>query len=103
MCAIATYKRRCMVTLSPTKARANLTSWLKAASQGEDIGILYGDRIIALRPVSVESVDYAFREYGVSMEDLDKAALAFGKEIDADRETGKLQRFDGKLDKLLGS
>ena len=56
---------RTMQTLSPTKARSNLTFWLKAAACGEDVGILFGDQIIALRPVSVESTDYALREYEV--------------------------------------
>ena len=39
---------RTMQTLSPTKARSNLTFWLKAAACGEDVGILFGDQIIAL-------------------------------------------------------
>ena len=57
-----------MTTLSPTKARANLTHWLKRASAGEDIGILCGDKVIALRAVRVfaEDSDYAKREYGVT-------------------------------------
>jgi len=61
-----------MQTLSPTKARSNLTFWLKAAACGQDVGILYGDQIIALRPVSVESTDYALREYGASNADVDR-------------------------------
>jgi len=59
-----------MQTLSPTKARSNLTFWLKAAARGEDVGILYGEQIIALRPVSVESTDFAWREYGATSSDL---------------------------------
>jgi len=62
-----------MTTLSPTKARSNLTAWLKKAAAGEDIGILFGDKVIALRPVEVESTDYAEREYGVTKEELKRA------------------------------
>ncbi len=50
-----------MTTLSPTRARANLTSLLKRAANGEDIGILHGDKVIALRPVTVHSDDYALQ------------------------------------------
>ena len=39
-----------MTTLSPTQARTNLSSLLKRAAKGEDIGILHGDQVIALRP-----------------------------------------------------
>ena len=59
-----------MTTISPTKARSNLTALLKKAAAGEDIGILYGDHVIALRPVEVESTDYAWTEYGVTKEEL---------------------------------
>jgi len=63
-----------MTTLSPTKARSNLTAWLKKAAAGEDIGILFGDQVIALRPVEVESTDYAEKEYGVTKEQLKQFA-----------------------------
>lgn len=46
-----------MKTLTVTEARRNLSSWLKRAKAGEDIGIIEGNRIIALRPVEVVSVD----------------------------------------------
>lgn len=48
-----------MTTVSPTQARASLSSLLKRAARGEDIGILHGDELIALRPVTVHSDDYA--------------------------------------------
>jgi len=38
------------------------------ASRGEDIGIICGADIIALRRVTVESADYAQREYGATPE-----------------------------------
>ena len=46
-----------MTTLTVTEARRNLSSWLRRAKAGEDIGIIDGNRIIALRPVEVVSVD----------------------------------------------
>lgn len=39
-----------------------------AASRGEEIGILCGANIIALRKVEVEPTDYAAREYGAAPE-----------------------------------
>ncbi len=46
-----------MTTLTVTEARKNLSSWLRRAKAGEDIGIIDGNRIIALRPVEVTSLD----------------------------------------------
>lgn len=63
-----------MKTLTITAARKNLGRWLAAASNGEDIGIICGADIIALRKVTVESADYAQREYGATPEQV--AALA---------------------------
>jgi antitoxin (DNA-binding transcriptional repressor) of toxin-antitoxin stability system len=65
-----------MKTLTITDAKKNLGRWLAAASRGEDIGIICGADIIALRKVAVESADYAQREYGATPEqvaDLEKA------------------------------
>ena len=65
-----------MKTLTITDAKKNLGRWLAAASRGEDIGIICGADIIALRRVAVESADYAQREYGATPEqvaDLEKA------------------------------
>ncbi len=90
-----------MQTLSPTKARSNLTYWLKAASSGEDVGILYGDQIIALRPVSVESTDYAMREYGATVADVDRLSQSAHEEIQKNRRAGKLKSFNGNLEDLL--
>src|SRR5437773_10100933 len=66
-----------MKTLTITDAKKNLGQWLMAAARGEDVGIISGADIIALRKVEVESTDYAFREYGASPAELqafDKAA-----------------------------
>jgi antitoxin (DNA-binding transcriptional repressor) of toxin-antitoxin stability system len=57
-----------MKTLTITDAKKNLGRWLTAAAQGEDVGIICGSDIIALRKVNVESTDYAQREYGAGPE-----------------------------------
>lgn len=79
-----------MTTLTITDAKKNLGKWLKAAARGEDIGIIDGANIIALRKVGVESTDYAFREYGVTETELDH----FEERLDADYKRLKKQ---GKL------
>ncbi len=88
-----------MTTLSPTKARANLTHWLKRAVAGEDIGILCGDKVVALRMVRVfsEDSDYAKREYGAT----DAELKTFVKRTDAalkqDRRAGRITKYKGDL------
>jgi antitoxin (DNA-binding transcriptional repressor) of toxin-antitoxin stability system len=79
-----------MKTLTITDAKKNLGRWLMAASRGEDVGIVCGADIIALRKVDVESTDYARREYGATAEQL--VAL----EKATDRRYRKLKR-SGKL------
>jgi hypothetical protein len=74
---------------------------LKAAACGEDVGILYGDQIIALRPVSVESTDYALREYGASNADVERLSQKAHEEIQKNRRAGTLKSFTGNLEDLL--
>lgn len=92
-----------MTTLSPTKARANLTHWLKRAAAGEDVGILCGDQVIALRPVQVfsEDSDYAKREYGVTEAELDAFVTRMDEEAKRERRAGKIKRYTGDLNALL--
>jgi antitoxin (DNA-binding transcriptional repressor) of toxin-antitoxin stability system len=47
-----------MTTLTVTEARKNLSGWLRRATAGEEIGIIDGNKIIALRPVTVTAVDF---------------------------------------------
>ena len=79
-----------MKTLTITDAKKNLGKWLQAAARGEDIGIVSGADVIALRKVEVESADYAWREYGVTDAELDR----FEARLDADYARLKKQ---GKL------
>jgi antitoxin (DNA-binding transcriptional repressor) of toxin-antitoxin stability system len=75
-----------MKTLTITDAKKHLGRWLAAAAQGEDIGIVCGADIVALRKVDVESTDYARWEYGATTEQV--AAL----EKATDRLYRKLKR-----------
>ena len=87
-----------MTTLSPTQARTNLSSLLKRAAKGEDIGILHGGQVIALRPVTVHSDDYALREYGVTEEELDRFVKRTRQQIARDRKAGRMKVFSGDLE-----
>lgn len=92
-----------MRTLTITEAKKNLGRWLSAAAAGEDIGIIAGRDIIALRKVEIESTDYAQREYGASHPEIEAVAR------DADARYRKLRRSRklvtvtaAELRKLLG-
>ena len=79
-----------MKTLTITDARKNLGRWLTAAARGEDVGIISGAHIIALRKVEVEPTDYAFREYGVTPQELETFDRAASRRYEKSRRTGKL-------------
>jgi antitoxin (DNA-binding transcriptional repressor) of toxin-antitoxin stability system len=79
-----------MKTLTITDARKNLGRWLMAAARGEDIGIVSGADIIALRKVEVESADYAFREYGATIDDLEAFERAAEKRYRKMKRSGSL-------------
>jgi len=85
-----------MKTLTITDAKKNLGQWLAAAVRGEDIGIVSGADIIALRKVEVESMDYAQREYGVTKKELIRAAKRMDAELTGDKKRGQLRRYRGK-------
>jgi len=86
-----------MRTLTVTAARQNLGNWLKRTLRGEDVGVMIDGAIVAFRPVKIYSEDYAEHEYGVTGEELDTFATRAYKELDADRKTGRLKPFTGKL------
>jgi antitoxin (DNA-binding transcriptional repressor) of toxin-antitoxin stability system len=62
-----------------TDAKKNLSRWLDAAARGQDIGIIRGAEVIALRRVEVESTDYAPREYAAAPEQIAAFADATDK------------------------
>lgn len=92
-----------MKTLTITDARKNLGRWLVAASSGEDIGIICGADIIALRKVPVESADYAQREYGVTLEQVAALQKATDRRYRKLKRSGELVPVTAeKLRKMVG-
>lgn len=92
-----------MTTLSPAKARAKLSHWLKRAAAGDDIGIQFGDKVIALRPLPALPGDssYARREYRVTEAELAEFARRMDAEIARDLRAGRLTRFRGDMNAAL--
>jgi len=85
-----------MKTLTITNAKKNLGRWLSAAAQGEDIGIISGSDIIALRKVEIEAIDdysYAVREYGVTRQQLKQFDKALDAHIDRGERKGTYRTF----------
>ncbi len=80
-----------MKTLTVTDAKKNLSKWLQAAASGEDIGIISGADVIALRKVAVEPADYAWREYGLSSGEIAAYERSAVSEHERLRSAGKLQ------------
>lgn len=72
-----------MKTLTITSARQNLGAWLARAARGEEIGIISGAHVIALRPVAIAAADYAEQEYRLTKAELAKAAEKIHEETDA--------------------
>ncbi len=79
-----------MKTLTITEAKKNLGRWLSAAAKGDDIGIISGADIIALRAVQVESTDLAQREYGATPEQVEALHEAIDQRYRRLRRSGKL-------------
>ena len=79
-----------MKTLTITDAKKNLSRWLDAAARGQDIGIIRGADIIALRRVEVEPTDYAQREYGATPEQVTAFAKATEKRYRRLRRSSEL-------------
>ncbi len=45
-------------TVTITEAKKHLGAYLKEATAGDNIGIICGNRIVALRPVAITSIDF---------------------------------------------
>jgi antitoxin (DNA-binding transcriptional repressor) of toxin-antitoxin stability system len=91
-----------MKTLTITDAKKNLGQWLMAAARGEDVGIISGSDIIALRKVEVESTDYAYREYGVTPKEMENLERNVENRYQQLKRSGKLVTLTpGKLKKML--
>jgi antitoxin (DNA-binding transcriptional repressor) of toxin-antitoxin stability system len=79
-----------MQTLTVTKARAKLGHWMRRAAQGEDIGIIVGAQVIALRPVPITAADCMETEYGLTKTEADRAAASIRAETLRERAAGRL-------------
>ena len=90
-----------MTTLTITDAKKNLGKWLSAAVKGEDIGILTGATVVALRPVAVEATDYAWREYGLTPAELDAFIKADNARIEKSRREGTFITLPDNLEQAL--
>ena len=86
-----------MRTLTVTEGRRQLGHWCKQAIAGEDIAFTMDGVLVALRPVRVYSEDYALAEYGMTEEELDRAANRIEADIEKARKAGELVEFKGKL------
>lgn len=80
-----------MKTLTITDAKKNLGQWLQAAARGEDIGIISGADVIALSKVGVESTDYAWREYGLTSDEVVRYEQAAVADHGRRKKAGKLK------------
>lgn len=78
--------------------RPKMGTWLDRALAGEDVGVTWKGKIIALRPVEVYAEDYALREYGVTGLELKRAE----KKILRRLKNEKTKRWDGTAKGLRG-
>jgi antitoxin (DNA-binding transcriptional repressor) of toxin-antitoxin stability system len=77
-----------MQILTVTQARAQLGRWMKRAAGGADIGIIVGGQVVALRPVPVVAADYAWTEYGLTPDEMDRIAKKIHAETKKERAAG---------------
>ena len=87
--------------MTPTQARLNLSSVLRRALKGDDIGIVVGGQVVALRPVEILSRDYAEREYGLSRPQMNTAARKLHAKAQKARSARKSKVFKGSIEALL--
>src|ERR1700684_1726789 len=87
-----------MKTLTITEGRGRLGFWLKKAVAGEDVGFVFGDKIVGLRPGEVHSAAYSFPGYGLTATEMDKAAKRIRREIKSARARGEVTKFTGSKD-----
>ncbi len=91
-----------MKTLTVTTARQNLGHWLKLAAKGEDVGVIVGADIIALRKVPVQAADYAYVEYGLTPTQVQEAEQRIDAQIKRERRAKTIKEFKGDWHELRG-
>jgi antitoxin (DNA-binding transcriptional repressor) of toxin-antitoxin stability system len=90
-----------MTTMTATQARLNLSSVLRRALKGDDIGIVVGGQVVALRPVEILSRDYAEREYGLSRPQMNTVARKLHAKAQKARSARKSKVCKGSIEALL--
>ncbi|MBI4626114.1 MAG: hypothetical protein HY736_23200 [Verrucomicrobia bacterium] len=83
-----------MKTLTVTDARQKLGYWLKRAERGEEIGVVFGASVFALRKVPIQAADYMETEYGLTKEEADRAAERIRAESARDYARGDYLTLD---------
>ncbi len=83
-----------MHTLTVTAARAQLGHWLARAVRGEEIGVVVGAQVVALRPVPIQAADYMETEYGLTREEGDRVAARIKAETQVAKAKGELVALD---------
>ena len=91
-----------MKTLTVTTARQNLGHWLKLAAKGEDVGVIIGADIIALRKVPVQAADYAYEQYGLTPTQVQEAEQRIDAQIKRERRAKTVKEFKGDWRELRG-
>ena len=74
---------------------------MKHAAKSEDIGILHGAQVIALRPVTAHASDYALREYDVTEKELDRFVKRADRQMIRERKAGNIKKYSGNLEATL--
>ena len=87
--------------MTPTQARVNLSSVLRQALRGDDIGIVVRGRVVALRPVEILSRDYAEREYGLTRAQMRRIGRKLTTKAEKNERAGKSKTFHGHIESLL--
>jgi antitoxin (DNA-binding transcriptional repressor) of toxin-antitoxin stability system len=88
-----------MQTLTVTAARAQLGHWLSRAVRGEEIGVVVGAQIVALRPVPIQAADYIETEYGLTRDEANRAVIR----IKAETQRAKAAKALISLDELTAT
>lgn len=97
-----------MTTLTLTQARANLSKICRRARQGDEIGIIYGDRVLQIIPVEVRPVgpsrivpmtdDYVQKEYGLTPREFAEFRRRRASHHSKALREGEIVSFKGKFD-----
>jgi antitoxin (DNA-binding transcriptional repressor) of toxin-antitoxin stability system len=98
-----------MTTVTLTQARASLGKLCERARNGEEVGIIAGDRVIQLQPVEVRAVqpgeitiiplddEYLAREYGLTAPERRAFQKREKTRYARDKQAGRIRTFPGKF------